>query len=220
MGVKRVRLNFSRVARRSRPRKIRRKTYKRFRRVTRRSYRRRVGRFSRRLGIAQVFPNRRLLTHTYTCTIPTNVTVASPATVVSSPVLKINSMYDPFTGVTGAWNVTPSMYTLMATYYNNYSVIGAKCYITIRSTSQFNLAYVNGTVSGTGGGSVYPAVSIPPMRWGVFLDESGGTTLQDYPSFEPLRFHKYTHMQQTPFNAPVARLRIGYSPRKFFSALG
>ena len=171
---------------------------------------------NRSTTIAQIFPARRCVVHTYTATMPTSITVASPATVVAAPLLKINSMYDPYTGVTGTFNVSPSMYTMMSAYYNHYSVIGTRIYVTIRSTSQMNLAAVGATASGTGPGSLYAAVNIPPTRWGCFLDESGGTALQDYPAFEQLRFHRYGHMQQTPFNAPVLRLKLGYSPKKFF----
>lgn len=199
----------------------RRKVYKK----ARGTYKRRATRYLRRRSfrtprvsgtIAQIFPARRVMSHTYTCTYPLNVTVASPASIAPYPLLKVNSMYDPWTGVTGVWNVTPSMYTLMSTYYKHYSVLGVKATVVVRNTSQFNLPAVNPTASGTGGGSVYSAVNIPAMRWGCFLDENGGTTIADYPSFEPLRFHKYSHMQPTPFTAPSCKFTIGYSPKKFF----
>lgn len=196
----------------------RRKVYKKNRRVFRRRVRR-VGRRNYRVGttVAQVFPNKRVVNHTYTCHGNINITDATTITF-STFYLKINSMYDPWYGVTGIWNVSPSLYTMMSSYYDHYAVIGTKVTATVTPISQFNLAAVNATYEGTGGGSTYSAVNIPPVRFGLFIsDTNSPPSISTYTGMEMLRFHKYRNIQFTPFNAPVKKVSVGYSPKKFFN---
>lgn len=176
---------------------------------------------ARRYGralVSQVFPTRRMMTHSWTYYYTANVATGNFQNPFGGAYVKVNNLYDPYSGITGWGNVVPSLYTLMAGQYNRYTVLGAKVIMVIRPHTLFNVAATNTILSGNGGGSVYAGVNNPPMRFGLVLDDNATLSETSYDKLVGAKFHTYRDMTPniTGDRPNYVTLKSYFSAKKFF----
>lgn len=157
----------------------RRRLHKGSARYAKRKFRRIYSRYRRRYRRRGLYGNKSYgifranvgKTHTYSCMYP--VTLSDGGFYDFQIPIRINSLYDPWVGITGAMNTVASGYDLMHSIWSRYAVTGAKCIVTLR---QRTVPRPNTTIGGfTGGtGSVGPAITPwenPCIKWGVNIGE-------------------------------------------------
>ena len=193
------------------PRAIkRRKVYKRTRRVFKRRLGRRINRFRISRPRTSVFPNKLRLRCNWTNTHSVNV--ADAVTHVITPALKINSLFDPDTALTGWGNVSSTNFQTVKNIYNKYTVHGAKITVFVRPITMFNVAH------SSGGTSTYSGVSDVPIRWGLFVDDNFAYNEIMYEEFIGRKIHNFKDIQPNNNGGPgnTLKLQVKWSRRKWF----
>lgn len=132
----------------------RRRTYVQLRRLPRRRYYRRKRRYGRSRRGTLSYGNYRSYGFRDSKLVRCNWSAEETQVVYSGTFtaayactgIQVNSAYDPWTGVTGTYNVTVGGFDLHAQLYNRYIVVGAKLIVTFRfdttnPSDQFNTLY-------------------------------------------------------------------------------
>lgn len=202
------RRNYKRMFKRYNKKRI--VTYKNTRKAKKRRVMRRGGWSVSRVRRV-LYPDNLMMKHTWTYT--SNAVVANANLYVHSPTLKINSLYDPDSNSTGWGNVSCSNYHNLKNIYNRYHVLGARIVVTVRPISMFNFAAVSG------GTSTYSAVSCPPIRWGMYIDDNG--VVEEGDSYEKIignKYHVYRDLQCNNNGSQDNKVTLirKWSSRKYF----
>jgi len=203
----------------------RRRIYRKSRKVAkRRVYR--TKRNVRGASYTRLFPDRRMMTHHWTSTDSISVTSANLTTF--APYVKLSNVWDPCSGASGFANVVSSMYNVMKTQYNHFTVLGAKVTCIIRPRSEMNIAYSNGQVAikteqagdyditGVSGGSAYGAVSHIPVRFGILIDDDFSIAAVNYAEIVGAKHHSYKDVVLQSSNRWRVTLKQYFSAKRFF----
>ena len=168
--------------------------------------------------VSQLFPRVRVMKMHYTSTRPyvlNGYTLVCPF----AQELRINDIYDPLTNITGWDNVSATMYTLMASQYGRYVVLGSKAVFTIRQASQMNVQDMkaSGIYTPNIAESLYSSLPTPTIRFGLILDNDRTYTGKStYTDFIGSKFHKFKDVTMSHYLRTKCVLSIGYSPKKYF----
>lgn len=145
------------------------RTYKRkSRRVYRRAYRAVRKKTSRMYKSYGFFNKRTSVTHVWRGTAPVSVT--SGGFIDFSIPIRLNSVFDPWVGLTSAINTVANGYDLYHSLYGRYCVTGAKCYVTMRQRTcpRPHTHIISG---GSGTVAVTPWQN-PIIKWGTNVQET------------------------------------------------
>lgn len=179
----------------SRPSK-RRKIYKRSRRIFKRRANRNRKAISRSVRRGYGFGETKVVYCKWVATEPLAPQLVQATATAGTPIM-VNSAYDPWSGVIGAFNVTSAGFDLHARLYGRYVVLGAKLVATFRPISS-------------------PTLDIP-FKVGLRKDDAAG--LGSYNAWWQLATDPDTHMKTlvtTAKNKSSATVVMTYSPRKEF----
>ena len=179
---------------------------KRRRRIIKRR-RNRNRRLVKRFG----FADQRVVRMSYTGV--DNITLIANAQLQTPMYLVMNDVGKPHPVNAGNFYTTMAGYALFKSLYTSFVVLGAKLSVTVRPRKFFNTAQA---ASGT---STYiPYGDWPVMKWGVFLHDAADTG--SYTKWSDLCLDPSCKMRTIlpkVDSSGTSSLKIGYSPRKFWS---
>lgn len=121
------------------------------------------------LRTSNIIPPRKVVTMEYRgCFDASKIGSTGPAAVAMNGLkFKCNSIYDPYNGISGSFNVSTSLYKQYKEWYTYYRVIRSYAVFTLRQAV---------TVREEIGEAPVTANSNPAVKWGVLLDDDGSTT--------------------------------------------
>lgn len=204
---------------RTRYRRKRRRTVRTFKRRSRRIYRRSFRSFrkknSRLSKTYGWFNKNSAVTHVWRGVYPISYNSLSFFDI-DCPI-RLNSVYDPWAGLTGAINTVANGYDLYHSLYGRYCVTGVKAYVTLRQRTVPRPA-AHSIVGGTGTVTVTPWEN-PIIKWGTavsanapYVPAAAGTWLQAIA--DPNVKHK--NLQVNTNGNAKSTICVKWSARKWF----